>query len=428
MTIELSPNSQELIKKLSASNLDRTSLLQKSTTTIEIPDLLGWFALTTKTKTTDEAFFLIASLKASLLKDLHNFLNPAGQKDDENKKSDMSATVKYGLLALAGTIYFGCEGFDGVTAFMGMFSAIPSLALFAVGILFSILSMIVFYSFDLVEISKNLGIKSSDTPQLLDMLLEQLKQIKAIRARLQGIGNKTKGQLSEDLEIARMLLQQLLDIKEAGDQLNAALDNPYLKAGKYITAGVAGFLFFSGGLFAGQTVATAIAGLFVASVVGTAWPLAIFAVGILVGLGALSVYWYVERPKIENLISRWLGLDKEKIDELRNSEVLNEETANLNHLIKDLNFGIAQLEKSEADQLTIQKSEKEASRVPELEKEIARLKGEVKLQQYISSKKEEHSSSALQSLSHFSNLRRTRSLNDLHHMDDVYSSQYNQQQ
>lgn len=57
MTIELSPNSQELIKKLSASNLDRTSLLQKSTTTIEIPDLLGWFALTTKTKTTDEAFF-----------------------------------------------------------------------------------------------------------------------------------------------------------------------------------------------------------------------------------------------------------------------------------------------------------------------------------------------------------------------------------
>ncbi|WP_133129217.1 hypothetical protein, partial [Legionella steigerwaltii] len=427
MIIELSTTSQELIKKLSESKsalAALAALLPKNAPTINRKDLLEWFAQTSKIATNDEAFFLIASLQASLLKDLNKSLNP-GQNEDETKKPGMSAAIKYGLLALAGTIYFGCEGFDGVTAFMGMFSSIPTLVLFGVGTLFSILSMIVFYSFDLVEISKNLGIKSSDTPQLLDVLLEQFKQIKAIRARLTGIADKTKEQLIADLELARKLLQLHIGLKEARDKFNAALENPYLKAGKYITTGVVGIIFFSGGFFAGQTVSLAIASLFVASIAATAWPIVVAS--ILVGLGALAVYCFVERPKIENLISRWLGLDKEKIDELCTSDFVDEETANLNKLIKELDFGVAQLEKEEADQLTIQESEKKASRVPELEKEIHRLKGELILEKSISSKKEEeHSSSALQTLSHFSHLRRTRSLNnlqDFHHLhqgDDTH--------
>ena len=110
----------------------------------------------------DDEFFLIAFLQASLLKDLNDSLNLSAPKKDKTKKVSLSKKAKFGLLAIAGTIYFGCEGFDGITAILGAFSSIPNIAFFAVGTLFSILSVIVFYSFDLVEISKNLGVKFSD--------------------------------------------------------------------------------------------------------------------------------------------------------------------------------------------------------------------------------------------------------------------------
>lgn len=437
MTIALSTTSQELIKKICGSRPDLAALLQSVTTDIERKTLLAWFALTSKTKTSDADFFLIASLQNSLLKDLNTSLNP-GKKEDETKKAGVSAAVKYGLLALAGTIYFGCEGFDGVTAFMGIFSSIPTIAIFLGGTLFSILSMIVFYSFDLVEISKNLGIKSSETPQLLDILLEQFKEIKAIRARISRVSGKSKDELQADLELAKMLYQRHLDLKEARDELSAALDNPYLKAGKYITAGVAGIIFFSGGFFAGQTVALAIAGLFVASMAATAWPIVVASIA--VGIAALSVYWFVERPGIENLISRWRGLDKEKIDKLCKSDVVDKETEKLKTLIDELESGVRSLEKEEAAQLEIQtlrqkvsqmetlekrasradELEQTASRVPELEQEVSRLRGE--LNQH--TQRGEHAS-ALQTYSHFSHLRRTKSADNLHHlhqMDGTHSS------
>ncbi|WP_392538141.1 hypothetical protein [Legionella sp. 227] len=420
MTIELSTTSQDLIKKLIESDSKQTSLLQNITTTIDRQDLIQWIKQTSNTQTSDNAFFLIASLQASLLKDLNKSLSPAGEKEDDATSADASAALKYGLLALAGTVYFGCEGFDGITAFMGIFSSIPTAVIFAAGTLFSILSMVVFYSFDLVEISKNLKIKTSETPQLLDVLLEQFKQIKALRERLSKISGKTKDELEADRDLLLILARRHQDLKAARDELSAALDNPYLKAGKYITAAVAGVIFFSGGFFAGQTVALTIAGLFVATMSATAWPIVVASIA--VGLAALSVYWFVERPGIENLISRWRGLDKKKIDKLCKSDVVDEESANLEKAIADLNTGISnlvrieELEKkaSRADEL-----EAMASRAAGLEKDVSRLKGELILekQSVAASKKETH----LSPLQRFSRFRRTQSESNLLDLDSFHS-------
>ncbi|MCW8397387.1 hypothetical protein OQJ26_01080 [Legionella sp. PATHC038] len=430
MTIELSTTSQDLIKKLIESDSKQTSLLHNITTTIERQVLIQWIKQTSNTQTSDKAFFLIASLQASLLDDLNKSLSPAGEKEDDSTSADASARLKYGLLALAGTVYFGCEGFDGVTAFMGIFSSIPSAVIFAAGTLFSILSIIVFYSFDLVEISKNLKIKSSETPQLLDILLEQFKQIKALRERLGKISGKTKDELQADLDLLRMLAQRHQDLKAARDELHAALDNPYLKAGKYLTAGVAGLIFFNGGFFAGKSVALAIAGIFFASMSATAWPIVVGSIGFgfVVGLAALGVYWFVERPGIENLISRWRGLDKKKIDKLCKSDVVDEESANLEKAIADLNTGISHLvriEELEKKASRFDELETNASRVPDLEKDVSRLKGELILEkQAASSKKEPH----LSPLQRFSRFRRTQSegnlleLDNFHPMEDKPSS------
>ncbi|KTC76887.1 hypothetical protein [Legionella brunensis] len=333
MVITLSPTSQDLISQLCIKNPSLLSTFQQLKS-IDHKTLLDWFEVTRQIKGDEEETFRIASLHASLLKDLNESLNASKHKKSDKKSGGWSAKAKFALLAIAGTIYFGCEGFDGITAIMGIFSSVPTIAIFAAGTLFSILSIVVFYSFDLVEISKNLEVRSADAPKLLDVLLDEFKQIKALRLELSKTAGKTPQQLAEDLAIAELLLKRHQDLNESRIKLLQALDNPYLKVAKTATAGIAGIIFFSGGFFAGQTVALAIAGLFVSSVAATFWPVVLASV--IVGLAAFSVYWFVERPGIENLISRWKGLDKEKMDALCESEVVERETNKLNTLIENL--------------------------------------------------------------------------------------------
>ena len=76
-----------------------------------------------------------------------------------------------------------------------------------------------------------------------------------------------------------------------------------------------GLVFFSGGFFTGQSLALALLGLFCASISASFWP--ILLVSIAVGLAALSVYWFVERPELEKLVGRWFGRDPEKIELLQ---------------------------------------------------------------------------------------------------------------
>ncbi|WED43130.1 hypothetical protein [Legionella cardiaca] len=360
MAMKLSTASQDLISQLCKKNPNLASTFQH-TGEIERPTLLEWFEKTPMSSDDDE-IFLMASLHASLLKDFYDSIKkPSMQVKEKKKPVNWYSKIKYAVLAIAGTIYFGCEGFDGITAIMGIFSSIPTLAIFAAGTLFSILSVIVFYSFDLVEISKNLGVKSSDAPQLLDVLLDEFKQIKVLRLELAKASNKTQEQLQSDLAIANMLLKRHQELDEARKKLKEALSNPKLKMAKILTAAVAGIIFFSGGFFAGQTVAMAVAGLFMASVAATFWPIVLAS--IVVGLAAFSVYWFVERPGIENLISRWKGLDKEKIDALCKSRVVDRETEKLQGLIDNLNEKVDLHSRHATSDLQVSQLTEEVSRL-----------------------------------------------------------------
>ena len=352
MTITLSQTSQDLISQLSKKNSGLSFDFQQLNS-IELNTLLEWFEVTRQIEGDEENTFFIASLHASLLKDLNESLNPGKKKNSDQKSGGWSAKAKFALLAIAGTIYFGCEGYDGITAIIGVFSSVPTIALFAAGSLFSILSIVVFYSFDLVEISKNLEVKSADTPKLLDVLIEEFKQIKALRLEISKTADKNSKQLAEHLAIAELLHKRHEDLNASRMKLMEALDNPYLKLAKTVTAGIAGVIFFSGGFFAGQTVALAIAGLFVSSVAATFWPVVLASV--LVGLAAFSVYWFVERPGIENLISRWKGLDQEKINALCESEVVERESNKLNTLIENLKKSATS--ETSKEQLELEKKE-----------------------------------------------------------------------
>lgn len=331
MFILLSEKSLDLIAKLCKKQANLSQILVPSKE-LDAQTLSQWFAVLEPTQEVSDAktTLYIHSLHASLLKDLHTTLNKKETKEDPS----WWAKSKYKLLTLAGTIYFGCQGFGDSAAFMEALSSIPALAVFVTGTLFSLFSVLVFYSCDLREISKDLGIKPKDTPQILDSLWEELKHIKKIRLTLAKTTHKNIQELEDNLDFAKIVQKRHAILEQECKKLQLALDKPYLKIGKLITSLIEGLIFFSGGYFAGQTVALACASLFLASVATTAWPIVLASV--VVGFAALSIYWFVERPGIENLISKMKGLDKAKIDALCDPKAVTKETEKLNNLVEEL--------------------------------------------------------------------------------------------
>lgn len=233
-----------------------------------------------------------------------------------SKTSSWKAKLKLGLLMIAGTLYFGCEGFDGALAMLGIFS-LPASALLIGGVSFSLLYILVFYSFELVEVASNLGIEKAEASDLVNLCMHELKLLKGARDKIfLGCDEASEEELQEYLLLCTVLQQRYQALMTLQNKLSKALDNPILNATKHIFSIVVGLLFFSGGFFAGQTVALCLLPLVIgtsAAVTATFWP--ILVASLLMGLCAASIYWFVERPSIEVYVSQKFGLDKDLITE-----------------------------------------------------------------------------------------------------------------
>jgi hypothetical protein len=136
--------------------------------------------------------------------------------------------------------------------------------------------------------------------------------------------------LEEDLQIMELIIARFSKLDKEREALTQLEKDKKLTALKYIAYGVIGLIYFSSSFFIGQAMALAIAGLFVAGTAPLSWPIVLASVAI--GLSALAVYWYVERPSIEKLVSRLFGLDQDKIDEFCNPEKVAAQKAKLEQL------------------------------------------------------------------------------------------------
>lgn len=300
----------------------------------DLQDLMGLFAATAANNLTEKERYYIEALIAAHLKDMETALQVS--KIGEKKKSNWWSRLKFILLVAAGTVFFGCEGFDGVTALLGIFN-LPTVGIFVAGTVFSVLSILVFYAFDLVEISHNLGVNLKSAPKMVDLYTKELESIKALRIKINSEWRKktTPQELEEYIKLIEALKARREEILQDVEKLEKSLDRPILKAAKLVTAAITGVIFFSGGFFAGQTVALAIATAIAGSVSATFWPIILVSVG--VGLAALAVYWFVERPGIENLIGRMIGLDKEKIEKLTDKKENHDEKLEIQSLLENIN-------------------------------------------------------------------------------------------
>ncbi|KTC64580.1 coiled-coil protein (plasmid) [Legionella adelaidensis] len=337
MAVKLSASSKKLIEKLYSvlphlplgnwvgqDSMSRTTLIDwlKEDIALEESEL--------------KHYFLIECLRAALLEDVfYSFLTEKEKEARKKKSPSLTTRLLFGFLTLAGTILAICNGFDGVVSVLTTVAMIPASMILAAGAVFSLLSVIVFYGFDFIALSNNLGIQISQSPRLIDVLLEQTKQIKNLRKEIDSkLSCKDEKILLELLSIVSMLKFRFDALESSREHYKNRLQNPYLNIAKLVTALIAGILFFAGGFFSGQSLALVFAGLFSASVTAAMFPVVLTS--IITGVGAFSLYWFVERPGLENLLGRWFGLDKDKIDELASEEVVEKQTNYLNLLQKKL--------------------------------------------------------------------------------------------
>jgi hypothetical protein len=301
-------------------------------------------AYSSSKKRTEALECMTAELRAFLLADLKSALPGVDAKEESEKekpKSKAKKIAKYVFLSLAGTLVVASEGFDSITAMMGMLS-VPSLVTFLVGFSFSIFSVAVLHGLELYQIAKNLGVRVKDASKMLEACNSQLDEIKSIRRKIASVPltSMSSSELAEREKILAMLAKRCSEVSQTSKYFVKALNGKGMKVVKYLVTGLAGFLFFGSGFFAGQSVAVFVLNMFYGAVASTFWPVILFSV--LVGLASLAIFWIVENEGVSQLISKWFRLDREKIDRVCDKEKLEQEENKL-QVLKENVQGIAHL-------------------------------------------------------------------------------------
>lgn len=188
MNIQISLRSQKLIKKYLLESHVHSHELSSITTSADLAALISWLNKEQKypkksKKKQQKIEFILVSLRTALLHDL--FLSMKGDEIKLPKEEEHNTPIdkiKFTVLTMAGILVAACQGFDGIVTMLSIFNLSSSMILVA-GFAFSFLSVIVFCGFDLVKVSKALGVKLSDAYKLLDAYLLQLQMIKSIRKK-----------------------------------------------------------------------------------------------------------------------------------------------------------------------------------------------------------------------------------------------------
>ena len=326
--VRLSPTSKKWLHKLA----DHAPPFAADT--VGLSDLIAWLSITNQGGDGHKnRRFRIESLRTSLLQDIYDSFQNTKEKTGAGTKADSRlGKIKLGFLALAGTVLAFCQGFDGIVSLLGSFLVVSSGVVFSIGLCFALLSVAVFYLFDLVDISKNLVVSVGHSNRLLDVFLEELVCIDKLRAMIDAQTNRDLRKEDKTVYVAlvAMLQKRFHAFDRERDFYNKAAQNIWLRCAKGLTTALAGLFFFGGGFFAGQTLALTVAGFLVISVLPSFWPVVV--VSMAVGLAAFSIYWFLQRPALENLIGRWVGLDKSRIDEFSHTDKVTVDAARLAQL------------------------------------------------------------------------------------------------
>lgn len=320
--ILLSEKAQDLIKKLEEENFPVKKL---SFTELKFDDVLNWF----KTENTPSAEgitptkqqkFLLAALRTELLKDLIQSFS-IHLEEKEPAKSSIFRQIQFGFLVGTGTLVAFYDGYKGIVSFLGLIPTLPPFVLLGSGLVFSLLSVVVFYGFNLAAISSNLSVEFSHSAEIIDSYIAELSSmdivLKFFKKNLKT--NQNIYDIQAQLELLYIFKERLKSLIKEGELLQLALNTTGLKIAKTTINIFTGILYFSGGFFSGQTMILGCLMAFGVSMLPVSWP--VILVGIVFGLGALCGYIWMERPGVNKFVTRLMHLDEDRIETLTNAEL-----------------------------------------------------------------------------------------------------------
>lgn len=257
--------------------------------------------------------FFCESFRVALLIDLRAQLLQERGNDLETEDLPDNTNTNQTLLLVAGVILVACEGFDGIATVLGVFPAISGACIFGLSLLCSLLSLLIYYGIDLLIVSTAFAVSLRHSTEMLDVCVQQITLIDNLRHLINTSCDETQDvdTLVGLADCARMLMMRFNAQDGARQSVMRNLQNPALKFARALTTSFLGVIFFCGGFGAGQTVASVITGL--VSMAALTATMATIGLGIIAGLAAFAIYWYVERYDIEAIVSRWFGLDNDKI-------------------------------------------------------------------------------------------------------------------
>lgn len=335
VTVHLSERSQALIQTTLKLDLDKHKVFAQSDNSMDCDALILWLT-ENNTKRPDstetlgnEEHFRQAFLNARLLKELSHSLFGKSTRPKEKKKASYLAQIQFVLIAIAGTLVAACQGFDSIATVLVVFS-LPDFIIISSGIALALMSVAVFYGFNLIQVADSLGIALGEGPKLLNAYVAQLNALKMLRKQIAGTCLPDCGieQLARYEQLLVMVECTHVNLVKASQQFQDALNSSKIQIAQFLFSGLSGLLFFGGGFFAGQSVAVYILSLLMTT--PAFWPVLGFSA--VVGLAGFSVYWYIERVGLQKIISGFFGLDEEKIERLCSAENATKELNKLNAL------------------------------------------------------------------------------------------------
>lgn len=262
----------------------------------------------------DDASFIVESLRASLLSDLRRSM----VHRPEQESPGWFSIVKFWFLIISGSILAIYGGYDAVSPFLPL-TFVPIWVGPIVIMLFILCSVASFYAFDLSQISENIGVSFPNARHLLDVLSEQAEDIRLMSQYIHHQRSQPTTERLDELEQLVVALQlQQQQLAQLQDRYHTQLEDGHVGVAKWVASIVTGILFFASGYFVGQDPAIAMCSLLGVSASAMATP--VFLLCFVSGVAAFALYWYVERPGVDQFISHLFGLDKEKISALNRTE------------------------------------------------------------------------------------------------------------
>lgn len=284
------------------------------------------------------------------------------------KKADFKTKLKWILLLITGTVLSGSDAASNILGLIGS-SGMAVAKIFGITIVYSLLSVILFYAFSLYEVSSQMGVSFLDGRNIVDVYLNELNNVAKLIEALEQERLQQRRMQGENEALFDILMQRLNALKSAKQKLDDVFDAKRIKILRGILTVIDALAYGVTGFFSGVFTASSIAGIFMTTVPTLFLPAIL--TGVLVGLCALYVYFYMQKPSTERFVELRLGLDPEKLHSFEEkSEDLGKRLDHLksnenNDLKKDM-----EIEELKDEILKLQKRNKELERQLEFSKTI----------------------------------------------------------